>query len=186
MCARFLDAEKGFFFAPSDGEALVVRPQDAFDNAIPSGTSMACQFLLRLGALTDVKYTEVAERELRLVSAAALESPAGFSQTLLVLDRLVRGSADVVLVGPRGGGDVEPFQTALAAPLFSTFVPHRTVAWVDPSYPETAEAVAALAEGKPMVASGGNETDAQTAYVCRGRTCSLPIQDAAALLRALS
>ncbi len=177
-CARFLDPEHGFFFSPKDGEALVVRPQDAFDNAIPSGTSMACQLLLRLGTLVDAKYTDVAERELRRLAASALESPAGFAQTLLVLDRLVRASVDVVVVGQRGGEATEPFETPLARAIFETFVPHRALAWVDPEQPETAAAVPALAAGK-------SERDGTVAYVCRGRACSLPIAEPSALTREL-
>ena len=49
---RFHDPQAGFFDTPADGEALVVRPKDLFDNATPSGPSAATDLLLRLAALS--------------------------------------------------------------------------------------------------------------------------------------
>ena len=42
----------GFFTTGSDAEALIVRPQDFFDNATPSENSLAADALLRLAAVT--------------------------------------------------------------------------------------------------------------------------------------
>ena len=46
------DESGGFFTTGSDAEALIVRPQDFFDNATPSENSLAADGLLRLAALT--------------------------------------------------------------------------------------------------------------------------------------
>ena len=52
--ARFWDEERDtFFFAPSDGELLITRSQDPYDQAIPSGAGVASLALLRLGAIVD-------------------------------------------------------------------------------------------------------------------------------------
>jgi hypothetical protein len=80
------------------------------------------------------------------------------------MDRLVRGSIDVVLVGPRDDARTR----ALAAVVFSRWLPNRTVAWLDDETPGSREACAALAEGKLA-------KEAPVAYVCKERTCSLPI-----------
>ena len=45
-------ASGGFFTTGSDAEALIVRPQDFFDNATPSENSLAADALLRLAAVT--------------------------------------------------------------------------------------------------------------------------------------
>ena len=56
-------------------------------------------------------------------------TPSGYGQTLCELDRLVRGSVDVVLVGARDDARTK----ALADAVFARWLPNRTVAWLDPS-----------------------------------------------------
>jgi len=165
MLELFWDkASAGFFFTPDGGERLIARPKDPFDQAIPSGSSIACHTLLRLAALVDEKYGKAAAEALERVAGAAVLNPFGFGQTLCALDRLGRGSVDVVLVGSRADERTQ----ALAKTVFRSYVPNRTLAWLDVEDARSREACSVLAEGK----TAGNEP---LAYVCRGRTCSLPI-----------
>jgi uncharacterized protein YyaL (SSP411 family) len=173
MLERFHDPS-GFFFAPSDGETLIHRAKDPYDHAVPSGTSIACKALLRLGALVGGEYADVATRELERLAPNAVENPFGMSQSVCVLDRLVRGSVDVVVVGPRSSEATR----ALVAVAMRAYVPNRTIAWADPADAEALAVCAALAEGKPT-------TEVPSAFVCRGRSCSLPITSVDALRTAL-
>src|SRR5262249_48026566 len=100
-------AEGGFHFAPDDGDRLIARTKDVFDQAAPSGASMAAILCLRLGGLADASLTEPGEKQLLAIAEAAVDSPLGLGQAVLGLDLLIRGSTDVVVVGPR----------ATAAPL---------------------------------------------------------------------
>jgi uncharacterized protein YyaL (SSP411 family) len=163
-------AADAFPFTPDDGEAILVRPRDPLDNAVPGGASIACRVLLRLGALADAKYAEAATRAVERLARAAVDNPFGMSITIGSIDRLARGSVDVVLVGSRGSEALQ----ALAREAHRHFLPNRTIAFVDPGDPATGEAARELAEGKP----GHGDP---VAYVCRGRTCSLPIRDPAEL-----
>jgi len=53
MITEFWDQENGgFFFTSNDHEELIVRNKDFFDNATPSGNSVAADVLLRLTKLT--------------------------------------------------------------------------------------------------------------------------------------
>jgi uncharacterized protein YyaL (SSP411 family) len=166
MLAHFWDkAAGGFFFAPDDGEALIHRAKDPFDHAIPSGMSMACLALLRLGALLDEKYAKPARRELERVAAGAVENPFGFAQSLAVLDRMVRGAVEVVIVGARD----DERSRALARKVTEAYVPNRTLAWLEPADQASRAACAVLAEGK-------EPRGEPVAYVCRGRACSLPLR----------
>jgi uncharacterized protein YyaL (SSP411 family) len=158
------DADGAFFFSPSDGEALIHRAKDPFDHAIPSGTSAACRAMLRLGALVGGEYAAIGTRELERLAPLAVENPFGLSHTVGALDRLVRGSVDVVVVGARG----DAAAGALAREASRAYLPNRTIARVDPSDASSLAACAALAEGKPARGTA-------VAYVCRGRTCSLPM-----------
>jgi uncharacterized protein YyaL (SSP411 family) len=164
MIEAFWEEGEGFFFTPRDGEALITRSKDPYDNAVPSGASMACRALLRLGTLVDVKYTEIAEKELLRLAPSAVANPFGFGQTLCELDRLVRGTVDVVLVGAREDARTR----ALAEAVFAKWIPNRTVAWLDPTDETSKAACALLGADKPA-------RDVPVAYVCRGRTCSLPV-----------
>ncbi len=164
MLEAFWVPSEGFYFTPKDGEALITRSMDPYDNAVPSGVSMACRALLRLGALVSERYAKLGEAELMRVAPAAIANPFGYGQTLCELDRVVRGSVDVVLVGPRS----DPRTKALARTVCERWIPNRTIAWLDPSDPASREACSLLADGKPA-------RDEPAAYVCRGRTCSLPV-----------
>ena len=174
--AHFADcALGGFYFSPDDGEALIHRGKDPFDHAIPSGQSMMALALLRLFALDgDATLEDRAKRALEPLASAATRNALGFSQTIVALDRLVRGSTDVVVVGPREDARTRSLLDAAR----TSFVAHRTLALVDPDDASTAAACPALAEGKAAKAH-------PVAYVCRARTCSPPIADATALASAL-
>ncbi|WP_394836041.1 thioredoxin domain-containing protein [Pendulispora rubella] len=177
LLLHFADRDNGgFFFTPNDGEALIHRAKDPYDQAVPSGQAMACLLLLRLGSLVEPSYAESAVAELERLAPAALENPFGLGQTLAVLDRLARGTVDVVLVGKRDDGRTR----ALAREAFRAYLPNRNVAWLDPSEPASREACAALAEGKAP------KGEAPVAYVCRGRTCSLPVSVPTALRELLA
>jgi uncharacterized protein YyaL (SSP411 family) len=173
--AHFFDpASDSFFFVPDDGEKVLVRAKDIYDHAVPSSVSVACRMLLRLGALADPKYAEPATRVVEKLAPAAAANPMGLSSVVCLVDRLVRGSVDVVLVGPRASAGTG----ALARSVFRAGVRDRVVAWLDAADPASAEACRVQAEGK----AGHGEP---VAYVCRGRTCSLPIGDPAELAEAL-
>jgi uncharacterized protein YyaL (SSP411 family) len=162
--------EPGFYFTASDGEALISRTKDGYDQAVPSGASMAALLFLRLGELGFGGFAEPAEAYLRAVYAQAADDAFAFGQTVLALDRLVRGSVDVVIVGRRDDART----TALVDEVFAAYLPNKNVVVLDPTEPETARAAPSLAEGKTA-------SEVPVAYVCRGRTCSAPVESPAAL-----
>jgi hypothetical protein len=165
IVAHFRDADAGgFYFVRDDGEALIVRAKDPFDHAVPSGASIAHRVLLRLGALVDEAYVRPATADLERVASAAAGNPFAYGQTLSNLDRLVRGSVDVVLVGPPTDARTQ----ALARVARAAYLPNRSLAFADPGDPRSLEACRLLAGDKPA-------RDAPVAYVCRGRTCSAPV-----------
>ncbi|HVY45490.1 MAG TPA: thioredoxin domain-containing protein [Minicystis sp.] len=177
MVDHHLDrAGGGFFFTPDDGDPLIARTKDAFDQAIPSATSMAALLCLRVGAALDATYFAHGERQLLALADAAIENPQGMSQAILGLDRLVRGSVDVVLVGPREA----PATRALADAAFAAYLPNRSLVYLDPDDPGTTAIAPLLAEGKT------GRPGATLAYVCRGRTCSAPVEEPAALAELLA
>jgi hypothetical protein len=170
MVEQHLDAKDGgFFFAPSDGEPLIARTKDAFDQAVPSAASMAALLCMRLGALADASFAAHGERQIELFAADAAQNPLGMGQAVLGVDRVARGSTDVVVVGRRA--DAEP----LVAAIYRHYVPDRNVAWIDPDDAASLAAARVAGADKPVIAGK------VVAYVCRGRACSAPVSDPAKL-----
>jgi hypothetical protein len=176
MLAHHRDrVDGGFYFSPDDAEALIARTRDAHDQAVPSAASMAALLCLRLGEIAEARFTEAGEAQLDQLAEGAVESPLGMGQALLGLDRMVRGSTMVVLVGPQGSTQGQ----ALTDVLYRRYLPQRSLVWIDPSSAASVAAAPLAAEGK-----AGRE-GATLAYVCRGRTCSSPVTEAAELVKLL-
>jgi uncharacterized protein YyaL (SSP411 family) len=164
ILARFWDdAGGGFFFSPKDGEKLITQSKDPFDQSIPSGASIAALVLLKLAAILDEKYGEPARRHLEHVAPSALDNPFAFGQTIGVLDRLVRGSTDIVILGADDDSTASLHRAALTA-----YLPNRNVVRADPANAASLAAAPLLTRDKPS--DGG-----AVAFVCRGQTCSAPV-----------
>ncbi|HUE95994.1 MAG TPA: hypothetical protein VMN39_05015, partial [Longimicrobiaceae bacterium] len=173
MIELFWDpAEELFFDTPSGGERLVVRPRDIYDNATPSGTSAATRALVRLGRLTGgPEYERLAGRVLRSMARVATELPQGFGLLLSVLAHHLSTPTEVALVGEPNTLDTE----AMLAVVNRRFLPHTTVALLDPRNGSGSAAIIPLLADRPM------RDGRVTAYVCRQYTCKQPVTEPRAL-----
>lgn len=81
---RFADDKNGgFFLADSDSTELFMNPKETYDGAVPSGNSIMAYNFARLYQLTEKEsYKELAERQIRYMSAQARDYPAGYSMFL--------------------------------------------------------------------------------------------------------
>jgi uncharacterized protein YyaL (SSP411 family) len=169
----FQDAERGGFFQTgSDAEALVVRPKELFDNAVPSGNSVAAEVLLRLTMLTgDDSYERAAVGALGLVREAMAKAPTGFGTALCALDLYLGPSHEVAIVGD----PAEDLTRTLANEVVANrYLPNVVLAVAAADDKASREAIGLL-EGR--VAVDGRPT----AYVCQGFSCLLPVTTPEAL-----
>ncbi|MGH7312507.1 MAG: thioredoxin domain-containing protein, partial [Candidatus Rokuibacteriota bacterium] len=175
MLELFWDEDvAGFYDTGSDHERLIVRPRNLFDNAVPCGSSVAVETLLRLRVLTgEAGYETKALATLRPMADLLSRHPAGFGRFLCALDFNLGPAVEVALVdGPRGGLE------RLLAEVYARYLPNRVVAGARDGGGAVAAAIPLL-EGRVAV-------DGQaTAYVCRNYTCDLPVTEPAALGRQL-
>ncbi|HET7234915.1 MAG TPA: thioredoxin domain-containing protein [Actinomycetota bacterium] len=173
----FHDAERGGFFQTgSDAEALVVRPKDLDDNAVPSGNSAAADVLQRLAHLTgEPTYERAGAEALRLVRDAMAGAPAGFGHALGALDLYLGPVREVAIVGDP---DDDATRALAAEVTTSRYVPNHVLAVAAPQDRESFERVGLLAE---RVALDGRPT----AYVCERFVCRLPVTDPGALAEQL-
>ncbi len=145
---------------------------------MPNAAAVAYEVFLRLGSLLGGDWAARAEKPLESLVVDAIRLPMAQGHAVGVLDRLVRGAVEIVLVGPHG----DPALLALGAAALATYVPNRVIAWLDPTDAASRAACAALAEGKVDTAA----SKVPAAYVCRGSTCSLPVTTAEELVALLA
>jgi uncharacterized protein len=166
----FWEEGEGIFFDTGiDHEALVVRPRNLFDNAVPSGTSVTIEWLLKLAVFFgEERYEAVAVKALRPMADLMTRYPSGFGRYLSALDFHLGPVAEVALVWPEGGGD-----TSLIATAFQGYRPNRLVVGAPADSP--------AAQGLPLLAGRHAVDGKPTAYVCRRYVCQLPVTDPTAL-----
>jgi uncharacterized protein YyaL (SSP411 family) len=170
---RFADPNGGFFDTADDHEALVTRPKDVQDNAVPAGSSMAASVLLRLAALTgEARYREAAEHALATVTSYLSRYPTGFANWLSAAHLAVEGIDELAIVGEPG----DPATQALTAVASDGFRPNLVVA-------VAADSVASVV---PLLAGREMIDGRPTAYLCRNFACRLPVTNPAALLEQLT
>ncbi len=166
MLAHFEDSKLGgFFFTSDDHEALIHRSKSFSDDAIPAGNGIAARVLIRAGYLLgETRWLEAAERTLRAAWLALNRFPHGHMSLLEALDEYL-APPEIVLIR---GDDGPSWQRELGR----LYAPHRLVFAI----PTNLEGLdAAIADKKP-----GSGT---RAYVCRGSTCSPPVESLTDLIR---
>jgi uncharacterized protein YyaL (SSP411 family) len=166
MIQWFWDEQLGAFFdTPSDAEALITRPRDATDNAMPSGTSLAVELLLMLSELThDADMRRRATFVLETMATPLIRYPSGFGHMLGAADLDVNGAVEVAIAGKPGEKSFEALRHEVAI----QYVPSLVLAG------GTDTTGIALMEGRAATGSTA------TAYVCRSYACEAPATTPAA------
>ena len=91
---------EGFFQTGADGERLVLRPKELFDNAVPSGNSVAAEVLQRLALLTgEGAYEQAGVSGLRAVRDLLPRAPTAFGTALGALDLYLGPSNEIAIAG---------------------------------------------------------------------------------------
>ena len=170
MIEEFWDEQNGgFFFTGKSHEDLIVRSKDYFDNATPSGNSVAAGVLLRLAVLTGKEhYRNVGIAVFREAADSARRFPSGFGYLLSDVDFLLSTPKEVAIVG-RDAADIAPLMTE----VWRGYLPNKVVA---PSFIGSHE-IPAL----PLLEDRSLLDGRATAYVCEHYTCQQPVTNAAAL-----
>ncbi len=175
MLERFWAPDEAIFFdTPDDGEQLVVRPRDIYDNATPAGTSAAVHALIRLARLAgDPEYERVANRVLEGMGRLAAEVPQGFGHLLCGLEHHLAPPAEVAIVGGKGEADT----VALLREVNSVFLPHTTLALLPLGRDDDPAGLTSVIEAVPVLAERGRRDGKATGYVCRNYTCKEPVTE---------
>jgi len=172
---RFWEGEdQGFFYTKKD-DGTVLRTRNAWDNAVPSGNSVATMALLRLSILLgENRYRDVAEANLKLNYESIKRTPAGFSAMLNAVDFYLGEPPEIAIVGGK-----DPETKVLIQTVNRLYLPNSVVVLRTDDTPEQAVGLIPLLEGRTKVDGHA------AAYVCRNFTCQAPVTDPASLRAAL-
>ena len=178
----FADPEAGGVFTTGrDAEALIVRPRDYQDNAVPSETSLAANGLLRLAAITgEARYEEAGRAAVALVAPLAAEHGTAFAYLLGALERAVTPPIEVAVVG----NSSDPATRALRREVHGRLLPATVTVVASP--PATGTSGQDRADGTegattPLLDGRGLVDGRPTAYVCEHFACQVPVTDPEAL-----
>ena len=160
------DAIGAFFDTARDAEALITRPREVADSAIPSGTSLAVDLLLSLSEIS--RDTEMRRRATFVIETLAtplIRYPSGFGHLLGAADMMTNGAVEIAIAGDR---DDQAFK-ALEKEVAEHYVPSLVLAG--------GSAVPGIGLMDGREARDGRAT----AYVCRSYACEAPASDPALL-----
>jgi uncharacterized protein YyaL (SSP411 family) len=167
---HFAAQDGGFFDTADDHEALIARPRNMQDNAVPSGNAMMSKNLVRLAAYTaDDRYDEAARRALALLTEAMQQYPQAFGESLSAVDMLVTGLSEVALIGAPDS----PATKSLLDVLRKPYRPNIITALSPVDVP--AESTVPLLSYRTL------RHDQPTVYVCRHFVCANPVNTPADL-----
>jgi uncharacterized protein YyaL (SSP411 family) len=169
MITEFWDENSGaFYFTANNHEELLLRSKDFYDNATPSGNSVAADVLLKLSKfLGDDKYEKFAVTVLRLVAPQIRKFPQAFGRILSALEFHLNPTMEIVIVGEKGN--------ELEKEIWNEYLPGKVVV-LSANAKKDSEIIPLLSEremsdGKP------------TAFVCENFVCQKPVTRLADLQR---
>ncbi len=150
-----------------DQENLIIRPCELTDNAIPCGSSVAAEVLLRLSIITN--NAEYKHKAITLLSAAQgmmSSFPASTGQWLNVLDAYLNGTKEIVLAGNPLANDTQKLLSA----LYENYIPSYVLVGIK----EPKESILNL----PITENREQINAVATAFVCENYVCQMPTTDA--------
>jgi uncharacterized protein YyaL (SSP411 family) len=164
---------QGFYDTGHDQPALIIRPRDLFDNATPSGTSVAADVLQRLAALAEnPAYQRLATTSLRSLAPFIDKAATAFGWLLGALDFYLSPRQELVLIWPQGSSREG------AGPLLDVVRRgyHPNLLLIGAAEGQGRD-LSPLLQNRPAI--GGRAT----AYLCEGYVCQAPTGDPEELRR---
>jgi uncharacterized protein YyaL (SSP411 family) len=164
MVYQFFDsANGGFYFYGSDSEALIDRPKELYDGAMPSGNAVAAYVLARLGKLTgDVKWMDASDKQMRFLAGMINEHPTGYSFSLLAMMQVLYPSSELLCVTSENKTPPELFKIYQTLPNVSVLV-------------KTPQNKMILENAAPFTKEYPISENKTAYYYCQNGTCVRPV-----------
>ncbi len=178
MIRLFWDEKKGgFFLTASNAEALITRPKELYDGAVPSGNSLAVLDLLRLDKLTaQTRFRDYAEKTFQSFTEEIASEPTAYSEMLIALDFMLGPSREIVIAGD----SKDPMTISMLKEIHLRFMPNKIIMLHKPGTEGKR-----LEELAPFLKDQAALQGKTTAYICQNYTCALPVTDLEGLKKQL-
>jgi len=170
MFDSFWDHENGgFFFTGKSSEALLLRQKQAFDDALPSGNSVAAVMLWRLSKYTgEMSYAEKAKTILACFQEDIEQYPGSFLFMLQSLMGIAAGGREIVITGSS-----EQDRARFKKSFIRRFLPFDCLIEADPLDP------------RPFWADKTEKEKPFVLFLCEHFACQQPVYDLQDALEAL-
>jgi len=166
MIQQFWDErDGGFFFTGTENESLIARSKNIYDNATPSGNSIAVFNLVRLGYLTgEEPLKKKAEEVLHLFYNFLDQHPSGFTQMLSGLSFFLNPE-EIGIIGSKHDLKTK----SMLKEISLAYLPNKILSLRDPQEPIPGNWFPFLVEK--------GITEIPTVYVCKNFTCLPPAKN---------
>jgi uncharacterized protein len=165
MCELFEDRQNGgFYLYAEDAEALMLRPKETYDGAVPSGNSVAAYALSKIAKLTaESKWEERAERLLAFMAPSIKDYPAGHCFGLIAAQLELYPSKEVICTAA-SDKDIEAIKNALS----HIYLPNTTLLIKTKETEGSVHAIAPFTRAYLIMDKKTNF------YICENKACSVP------------
>jgi uncharacterized protein len=155
----FDEAEGYFFYTGHDAEGLIARKKEIFDNVIPSSNAIMAQNLYQIGVILDrddwkMKAIAMTTSFTHLIKG----EPNYMAYWAMVYTEIRKGMAEVVITGDAMHELRSQIQTSFHP--FALFMGTKSMSDL------------------PLIRDKTQVNGRTTVYVCRNKTCLLPVQTA--------
>ncbi|HAR63861.1 MAG: thioredoxin domain-containing protein [Candidatus Margulisiibacteriota bacterium] len=178
LISHYWDKDNGgFFMTADDGEILYVRQKELYDNAIPSGNSVAMLVLIMLSRMTgDVSLEDKAHEIPMTFSKKIKQTPAAYTQFMIAKAYEEGPSYEIVIVGDPSS----PATEEMIAIVHQEYISNRVVLFrlSEGAKDEILSVAPYLAEYKSV-------NGKSTVYICKNYTCQSPVTEIQDMLRLL-
>ena len=165
--AEFFDDESGmFFFTATNGDALIARKMEVFDNVIPSSNSSLARSLYTLALLTgNTEYRTTALQMLRNTAGSMAGYGSGCSNWAMLALQLTKPFYEVVIIGENA---LEKY-----AELNQNYLPQTLIA-------------AAVTGEELDVFHHRQQVGKTLIYVCQNNSCHAPVESVDEVLKEIN
>ncbi|MBE9461842.1 thioredoxin domain-containing protein [Dyadobacter subterraneus] len=155
--SNFYDTADGyFFFTDSEGEALIARKKELFDNVIPASNSMMAQNLYVLGKILDRQdYLDLSDKMLSKMDKILLADVQWVTNWAALYCQKASPTAEIAIVGENADELRKDFDRF--------FIPNKVVVGTETS------------SQLPLLENRTKVNGKTAIYVCYDKTCQLPV-----------
>ncbi|WP_334306015.1 thioredoxin domain-containing protein [Anaerocolumna sp. AGMB13025] len=168
LIRKFFDKDSGgFYLYAEDAETLIHRPKEIYDDAIPSGNSVAAYVLLKLSAYTaKAELIQAADKQNAYIAGIIEDYPSAYCFALMALGMEVYKTRELICVLP-DASFIEGVQELLSR----HFLPDVTVLVKTKENQEQLKELAVFTEDYKI----DEKTPAY--YLCENYACRAPVNN---------